>query len=122
VRRSATIGVKESRIIPAMHHGVKVISVGFFVDKDEAVVARPDGASPAAAIPRRRRLGRSRLSRHRDPAAAPATLALSLSQLVPIAGSVMVTTPRRVSIVDVVKGIAMFEKVEIPIPRDHRGT
>ena len=40
---------------------------------------------------------------------------LSLSQLIPIAGSVMVTTPQEVSIVDVVKGIAMFEKVEIPI-------
>ena len=31
---------KESRIIPAIHQGVKVISVGFFVDKDEAVVWR----------------------------------------------------------------------------------
>jgi len=40
---------------------------------------------------------------------------LSLSQLIPIAGSVMVTTPQEVSIVDVVKGIAMFEKVEIPV-------
>ena len=40
---------------------------------------------------------------------------LSLSQLIPIAGAVMVTTPQEVSIVDVVKGIAMFEKVEIPI-------
>ena len=40
---------------------------------------------------------------------------LSLSQLIPISGSVMVTTPQEVSIVDVVKGIAMFEKVEIPI-------
>jgi ATP-binding protein involved in chromosome partitioning len=40
---------------------------------------------------------------------------LSLSQLIPITGSVMVTTPQEVSIVDVVKGIAMFEKVEIPI-------
>ena len=40
---------------------------------------------------------------------------LSLSQLIPIAGAVMVTTPQEVSIIDVVKGIAMFEKVEIPI-------
>ena len=31
---------KDQKIIPAMHHGIKVISVGFFVDKDEAVVWR----------------------------------------------------------------------------------
>jgi len=40
---------------------------------------------------------------------------LSLSQLVPISGALMVTTPQEVALVDVVKGIAMFEKVEIPI-------
>ena len=44
-----------------------------------------------------------------------ADVQLSLSQLIPIAGSVMVTTPQEISIIDVVKGIAMFEKVEIPI-------
>jgi ATP-binding protein involved in chromosome partitioning len=40
---------------------------------------------------------------------------LSLSQLIPITGSVMVTTPQEVALIDVVRGIAMFNKVEIPI-------
>ena len=40
---------------------------------------------------------------------------LSLSQLIPISGAVMVTTPQEVAIIDVVKGISMFKKVDIPI-------
>src|SRR6185369_12787527 len=40
---------------------------------------------------------------------------LSLSQLIPITGAVMVTTPQQVAVIDVVKGISMFKKVEIPI-------
>jgi ATP-binding protein involved in chromosome partitioning len=40
---------------------------------------------------------------------------LSLSQLVPVTGAVMVTTPQKVALIDVVKGIAMFKKVEIPL-------
>ena len=40
---------------------------------------------------------------------------LSLSQLIPITGAVMVTTPQEVSIIDVEKAIAMWKKVEIPV-------
>ena len=40
---------------------------------------------------------------------------LSLSQLIPITGAVMVTTPQEVALIDVVKAISMFKKVEIPI-------
>jgi ATP-binding protein involved in chromosome partitioning len=40
---------------------------------------------------------------------------LSLSQLIPITGAVMVTTPQEVALIDVVKAVSMFKKVEIPI-------
>ena len=106
---------KDSRIIPAIHHGVKVISVGFFVDKDEAVVWRG---------PMVHRLLQQFLADVDwgeldylvcDLPPGTGDVQLSLSQLIPISGAVMITTPQEVSIVDVVKGIAMFEKVEIPI-------
>ncbi len=106
---------KDSRIVPAIHHGLKVISVGFFVDKDEAVVWRG---------PMVHRLLQQFLADVDwgdldylvcDLPPGTGDVQLSLSQLIPIAGAVMVTTPQEVSIVDVVKGIAMFEKVEIPI-------
>jgi ATP-binding protein involved in chromosome partitioning len=106
---------KESRIIPAIHHGVKVISVGFFVDKDEAVVWR----GPMVHRLLQQFLGDVDWGDLDylvcDLPPGTGDVQLSLSQLIPIAGAVMVTTPQEVSIVDVVKGIAMFEKVEIPI-------
>jgi ATP-binding protein involved in chromosome partitioning len=40
---------------------------------------------------------------------------LSLAQLIPITGAVMVTTPQEVALIDVVKAVAMFKKVEVPI-------
>ncbi|MDB4961017.1 MAG: ATPase-like, ParA/MinD [Myxococcales bacterium] len=106
---------KDSRIIPAIHQGLKVISVGFFVDKDEAVVWR----GPMVHRLLQQFLGDVDWGELDylvcDLPPGTGDVQLSLSQLIPIAGSVMVTTPQEVSIVDVVKGIAMFEKVEIPI-------
>ncbi|MBX3161462.1 MAG: iron-sulfur cluster carrier protein ApbC [Deltaproteobacteria bacterium] len=106
---------KESRIIPAVHHGLKVISVGFFVDKEEAVVWR----GPMVHRLLQQFLGDVDWGELDylvcDLPPGTGDVQLSLSQLIPIAGAVMVTTPQEVSIIDVVKGIAMFEKVEIPI-------
>jgi ATP-binding protein involved in chromosome partitioning len=106
---------KEQRIIPAIHHGLRVISVGFFVDKDEAVVWR----GPMVHRLLQQFLGDVDWGELDylvcDLPPGTGDVQLSLSQLIPIAGAVMVTTPQEVSIVDVVKGIAMFEKVEIPI-------
>jgi ATP-binding protein involved in chromosome partitioning len=106
---------KDSKIIPAIHYGMKVISVGFFVDKDEAVVWR----GPMVHRLLQQFLGDVEWGELdyliADLPPGTGDVQLSLSQLIPIAGAVMVTTPQEVSIVDVVKGIAMFEKVEIPI-------
>ena len=106
---------KDSKIVPAIHQGLKVISVGFFVDKDEAVVWR----GPMVHRLLQQFLGDVEWGELDylvcDLPPGTGDVQLSLSQLIPIAGSVMVTTPQEVSIVDVVKGIAMFEKVEIPI-------
>ena len=105
----------DQKIVPAIHHGIAVISVGFFVDKGEAVVWRG---------PMVHRLLQQFLADVEwgdldylvcDLPPGTGDVQLSLSQLIPIAGAVMVTTPQEVSIIDVVKGIAMFEKVEIPI-------
>ncbi len=105
----------DSKIIPALHHGMKVISVGFFVDKQEAVVWR----GPMVHRLLQQFLGDVEWGELDylicDLPPGTGDVQLSLSQLIPIAGAVMVTTPQEVSIIDVVKGIAMFEKVEIPI-------
>lgn len=105
----------DQKIRPALHFGIKVISVGFFVNKDEAVVWRG---------PMVHRLLQQFLQDVQwgeldylicDLPPGTGDVQLSLSQLIPISGAVMVTTPQEVSLIDVVKGMAMFEKVEIPI-------
>ncbi len=105
----------EQKIVPAIHHGLEVISVGFFVDKGEAVVWR----GPMVHRLLQQFLGDVAWGDLdyliADLPPGTGDVQLSLSQLIPIAGAVMVTTPQEVSIIDVVKGIAMFEKVEIPI-------
>jgi ATP-binding protein involved in chromosome partitioning len=105
----------QSRIVPAVHYGVQVISVGFFVDKQEAVVWR----GPMVHRLLQQFLGDVDWGELDylicDLPPGTGDVQLSLSQLIPITGAVMVTTPQEISIIDVVKGIAMFEKVEIPI-------
>jgi len=105
----------DQKITPAVHYGIKVISVGFFVSKEEAVVWRG---------PMVHRLLQQFLQDVVwgdldylicDLPPGTGDVQLSLSQLIPISGAVMVTTPQEVSLIDVVKGISMFEKVEIPI-------
>lgn len=103
------------KITPAVHWGVKVISVGFFVDRDGAVVWRGPmihklltqfiddvdwGPLDYLVI---------------DLPPGTGDAQLSLSQLIPITGSVVVTTPQEVALIDVVKAVSMFKKVEIPI-------
>ncbi len=105
----------DKKIRPAIHYGIKVMSVGFFVDKQEAVVWR----GPMVHRLLQQLLGDVEWGELDylicDLPPGTGDVQLSLSQLIPINGSVMVTTPQEVSIIDVVKGISMFEKVEIPI-------
>ncbi len=108
-------GTAEKKIGPAIYHGMKVISVGFFVEKNDAVVWRG---------PMVHKLLQQFMEDVdwgeldylvMDLPPGTGDVQLSLSQLVPISGAVMVTTPQQVAIIDVVKGISMFKKVEIPI-------
>lgn len=105
----------DEKIIPAIHHGIKVISVGFFTEAKEAIVWR----GPMVHKLLQQFLG-DVLWGDLDYLVCdlpPGTgdVQLSLSQLIPISGAVMVTTPQEVSLIDVIKGISMFNKVEIPL-------
>ncbi len=104
-----------SKIQPIDAAGLKVMSIGFLVPPGEAVVWR----GPM--------LHHSLTQFLRDTAwgaldyliidMPPGTgdVALSLSQLVPLTGAVVVCTPQDVALLDAVKAVAMFRKVSIPI-------
>jgi ATP-binding protein involved in chromosome partitioning len=108
-------GTAEKKIGPALYYDMPVISIGFFVERGDAVVWRGPmvhkllqqfmedvdwGELDYLVI---------------DLPPGTGDVQLSLSQLIPLHGAVMVTTPQEVAIIDVVKGISMFKKVEVPI-------
>src|ERR1041384_811903 len=105
----------DNKIIPLSRHGVKAISIQFFVPSGQPIIWR--GPLVGGAITQFLRdvdwgdLDYLVIDLPPGTGDAP----LSLSQLVPIAGVVVVTTPQDVALQDVVKGIAMFEKLSVPI-------
>jgi ATP-binding protein involved in chromosome partitioning len=106
---------KDGKITPAESHGVKLISMGFFVPEETAVVWR--GPMVHTAI---QQLFRDVLWGELDyllidlpPGTGDAQL--TLSQLVPLAGAITVTTPQEVALHDVRKGMMMFQKVNVPL-------
>jgi len=107
--------VVDQKLVPLEAFGVKLMSIGFLAGADKAMVWR--GPMVARAIEQMLTDVSWGELDYLVIDLPPGTgdVQLSLSQLIPIAGAVMVTTPQEVAIVDVVKGIAMFEKVEIPI-------
>ncbi|MDX1411455.1 MAG: Mrp/NBP35 family ATP-binding protein, partial [Nitrospirales bacterium] len=103
------------KIRPAEGHGVKVMSMGFFVPEETPVVWR--GPMVHGAI---QQFFRDVLWGKLDYLLIdlpPGTgdVQLTLSQLVPLTGAITVTTPQEVALQDVRKGIMMFKKVNVPI-------
>ncbi len=103
------------KIKPAEAHGVKIMSMGFFVPEETAIVWR--GPMVHTAI---QQFFRDVLWGDLDyllvdlpPGTGDAQL--SLSQIVPLTGVVTVTTPQEVALYDVRKGLMMFKKVNVPL-------
>lgn len=106
---------QDGKIAPAESHGVKFISMGFFVPEETAVVWR--GPMVHTAI---QQFFRDVLWGELDyllidlpPGTGDAQL--TLAQLVPICGAITVTTPQEVALHDVRKGLMMFQKVNVPL-------
>ncbi len=107
--------VIENRIQPLQKDGIRVMSMGFLVPAEEAVVWR--GPMLHGAITQ---FLRDTAWGHLDYLIIdlpPGTgdIALTLSQLLPLTGAVVVCTPQEVALLDAVKAIAMFRKVSIPV-------
>src|SRR6478752_1555146 len=104
-----------NKIVPAVHHGLRVVSIGFFVERGGAVIWR----SPMVHKLLQQFIEDVEwgeldyLIVDLPPGTGDAQL--SLSQLLPVTGAVMVTTPQEVSVIDVEKALAMWQKVEVPV-------
>jgi ATP-binding protein involved in chromosome partitioning len=100
---------------PLENHGVQVMSIGFLVEPDQAMIWRGPMATQALdQLLRQTNWGELDYLLVDMP---PGTgdIALTLSQRVPLTGAVIVTTPQDIALLDAKKGLTMFEKVSVPV-------
>lgn len=107
--------VVNGKIQPIYFEQIPVMSMGFLIEPDQAVIWR--GPMLHGSI--------SQFLRDTywgpldyliiDMPPGTGDVALTLSQMVPLTGAVVVCTPQQVALLDAIKAIAMFRKVKIPI-------
>ena len=100
---------------PLENYGVQVMSIGFLVAQDEAMIWRGPMATQALEQLLRQTNWRELDYLIVDMPPGTGDIQLTLSQRVPMTGAVVVTTPQDIALLDAKKGIKMFEKVGVPI-------
>ena len=100
---------------PMENYGVQVMSIGFLVPQDEAMIWRGPMATQALEQLLRQTNWRDLDYLIVDLPPGTGDIQLTLSQRVPMTGAVVVTTPQDIALLDAKKGIKMFEKVGVPI-------
>ena len=100
---------------PLENYGVQVMSIGFLVAQDEAMIWRGPMATQALDQLLRQTNWKDLDYLIVDMPPGTGDIQLSLSQRVPMTGAVVVTTPQDIALLDARKGIKMFEKVNVPI-------
>lgn len=104
-------------IIPLEKHGVKVVSIGFFVNPKDALVWR----GPMATNALKQLMSQSDWGEldylFIDLPPGTGDIHLTMVQETSVTGAVIVSTPQQVALADAVKGIAMFtgEKINVPV-------
>ena len=106
----------KSKMKPVENYGVKVLSIGFFTQPNQAVIWRGPMASKA--------LNQMIFDAHWgeidfmliDLPPGTGDIHLSIMQSLPITGAVVVSTPQNVALADAKKGVAMFQQESISVP------
>jgi ATP-binding protein involved in chromosome partitioning len=100
---------------PLENYGVQVMSIGFLVNPDEAMIWRGPMATQALEQLLRQTNWSELDYLIVDLPPGTGDIQLTLSQRVPMTGAVIVTTPQDIALLDARKAVGMFEKVGVPI-------
>ncbi len=107
--------VVEGKLEPPVEYGIKIISMAYFLPKDEAVIWR----GPMLHKTISQFLGEVRWGELdyllMDLPPGTGDIQLSLSQTIPLTGAVIVSTPQDLALTVASKAIAMFNKLRVPI-------
>ena len=103
-------------VVPITKYGVKILSVGYFVSQDDAVVWR----GPMASNFLKQMLGQGDWGELDflivDLPPGTSDIHLTMVQEVAVTGAVIVSTPQKVALADALKGISMFRNERINVP------
>ncbi len=100
---------------PLVSNGLSAMSIGFLVDESDATVWRGPMASSAFNQLLNETAWPTLDYLLIDMPPGTGDIQLTLAQKVPVAAAVIVTTPQDIALIDAVKGIAMFDKVKVPV-------
>ncbi len=106
---------KDGKIVPVESYGVKLISMAFLVPEEAPLVWRGPMVHQYLQAFFRDVLWGELDYLLLDLPPGTGDVQLSISQMVPLAGAITVTTPQEVALYDVRKGMAMFQKVNVPL-------
>ena len=109
------VAAGDKKIFPIEKYGLKMMSIGFLVNEEDAVIWRGPMVHGAIKqfIEDVEWMGTDYLVIDLPPGTGDAQL--SLAQTAPLSGGVIVTTPQDVALIDVRRGILMFQKLNIPL-------
>lgn len=106
---------RDQRIIPVQTHGVKLMSIGLLIDAGQPAIWR----GPMVTQALMQLLTGTEWGELDylvlDLPPGTGDLQLTLSQKVPVAGAVVVTTPQEIAVADARKGLRMFEKMGVRV-------
>ncbi|HCA42468.1 MAG TPA: MRP family ATP-binding protein [Bacteroidetes bacterium] len=103
----------KNKLVPVTKYDVEVMSIGFLIEGNNAVVWR----GPMASSALKQFMGEVVWSELDflifDMPPGTGDIQLTLSQTIPLTGAIIVTTPQEISLIDAKKGFSMFEKVNV---------
>src|SRR5215204_4138124 len=108
------LGTDGQRIVPAEKYGIQVVSIGFLTNDDAPIIWRGPMLHQAIQQFFREVAWKDLDYLIIDMPPGTGDVALSLSQTVPVAGSIVVTTPQQVSLSDSRRAVRMYQKLNIP--------
>ncbi len=117
------LGIKDQKptsedgkmMVPLKAYDLHAMSIGFLVPEDDATVWRGPMASSAFSQLLNETAWPELDYLLIDMPPGTGDIQLTLAQKVPVAAAVVITTPQDIALADAVKGIAMFDKVQVPV-------
>lgn len=103
------------KLIPHEKYGIKTMSIGYMVDEDTAMIWRGPMVQSALMQMMNDVVWGELDVLVVDMPPGTGDAQLTMAQKVPLAGSVIVSTPQEIALADVRRGIAMFEKTHVPV-------